>query len=211
MARITNISRSNIEGEFTVKFSIKSGYFDIELPKEWNDKVTTRYNSLQTWPEVNEAIDKLCQEYLYKESFTRKVIVIQLKTSVSYELQRKKWGSKNEMETVVTDDNIEDASGFLLKWYVAEEFKCFDELKYKIIEGHDNSKFKDPRMEIAEQLFSSYHGEIRMLDYREDLHQFLMDIDSKIITMLEKMISYFDLDTKKFIENFEKGKFKMIT
>jgi hypothetical protein len=100
-----------------------------------------------------------------------------------------------------------------LKWFIAEEYQypqtSFERggKRYKVIESGNNCNASDS-INILPQLFLG--DNIRMIEYREDLHIFLKSLDGVIKEMLQKLVSYFDVDTTKFLQNFEQGKFKLL-
>lgn len=213
MPFITKLSRDPL-GEFTIKFSIKSGHFEItNWPVGVADKVDGSGEALLTWDDVNRELDWIQNDYMHKVFLQRKVIVIQIKTSASNFITEKKkfkLSSPGDVENSRTNDYLEDAEGFQIIWSIAEEYLYpNNKLKYKIIERNKNSRFErwsKKRIEVKGQVFNDYNGEIRMIEYREDLHEFLKSLDGKINDMLKQLIAYFDIDENKFLENFEKNK-----
>ena len=83
--------------------------------------------------------------------------------------------------------------------------------QYKVVEVNKNNKQQMKKMDILPQLISDYYGETRVIEYREDLHKFLLSLDDTISEMVKKIISFFTLDTEKFIQNFEQTDFKLLT
>jgi len=213
MAFITKIEIDPI-GEFSINFSYKFGRFEIsKYPEGVFDKVGGSPKVLKTWENVNEELDRIKEVWFQEVLFLRKVIIIDLQTSEStYEVLKKKWKNE-EFELVRTEDFLHDGMGFILKWYIAEEYEYPQKpfankyKKYKVIESGDNCKGKEQRINILGQLFMK---DVRVVEYREDLHIFLKNLDGVIKEMLQKLISYFDVDVTKFLKNFEQGKLKLL-
>jgi hypothetical protein len=216
MAFITKISRDPL-GEFTIKFSTKTGRFIIDnWPAEvLEKKIDVSTIPLLTWDDVNKELDRIKADYLHNVTLQRTVIVIQIKTSESdYTVVKKKWKSTEPdgFENVKTSDFLDDSEGFELKWYIAEEYLYpRGKLMYKIIEGNKNNRIDRKSINIKYQLFSEWNGEIRMITYRKDLHEFLKSMDQKISDMLKQMVAYFDIDEQKFLDNIEKSKFNLLS
>jgi hypothetical protein len=216
MAFITKISKDPL-GEFTIKFSTRTGRFSIDnWPAEvLGKKIETSTIPLLSWDDVNKELDRIKDDYLHNVTLQRIVIVIQIKTSESdFMVVKKKWKSKdqNGFENVRASDFMEDSEGFELKWYIAEEYLYpRGALMYKIIEGNKNNRIDRKLINIKYQLFSEWNGEIRMITYRKDLHEFLKSMDQKISDMLKQMVAYFDIDEQKFLENIEKSKFNLLS
>lgn len=216
MAFITKINKLPL-GEFSISFSIRWGRFEIKPPA--GIEVTYSGQVLETWEDVIEELDFIKNTYLQEKLFLRQVIIIQLRTSEStFNLIKRKFyinpNDPEKTESVRTDDYLTSAEGFELRWYIADEYRYPNQnhLYYKITESNKNNskKRKFDKANILPQLISSSDGEFRVLDYREDLHEFLKGLDIKISQMLQQMIKYFDIDNQKFIQNFELSKFKLI-
>lgn len=210
-------------GDFTIGFSVKYKHFYIsKLPEEISKHELGRNLGRKTFPDYDAAlkgIDDFIQEYQFKELLKRKVIIIQLQTSVSdYKLEKEKRflsllkKGEGKTETVVSHDFLEGVEGFKLIWYVADEFEyAKGEIKYKVTDANRNNKHRaSSTARSIHDIADDYHGECRIITYREDLHLFLKDLDSKITEMLKGMIAYFDLDTEKFISNFESTKLNLL-
>ncbi len=217
MAVVGKLSRSPL-GEFTIKFSVKEGKFYVDnYPKEVVEKIGYKYTLLNDWEAVNKELDRIREDYLYKVMLLRRVIIIQIQTSSSdFMLMKKKWAlieDDNALESVMTEDKMEDAEGFELRWFIANEYQYpYNKLCYKITETNKNNTRRNfGKIDVLGQIISESNGEYRVLDYREDLHLFLKSLDIRIAEMLQQMIAYFDIDPKKFIDNFEKVKFKLLT
>lgn len=215
MAFITKLSRDPL-GEFTINFSLRSEMFEItKYPDGVGDRVKGIGAKLKTWNDVNKELDRIRDEFLHEEKLVRTVIIIQIQTSESnFLVSKRKFSIKStdEKEKVITEDQMIDCSGFQIKWYVAEEYQYARDLKYKVIDAHKNCAIdRYGRINILEQLFHTYHGEVRVFLYREDLHKFLKELDGKITIMLQQLISYFDIDNDKFLKNFETSKIKLIS
>ena len=215
MATITKLHRSPL-GDFTITFSIKFGRFEISnYPEGVFNKVGGSLKALKTWEDVNEELDRIQAVYLTEVLFTRKVIIIDLQTSEStFEVIKKKWMGEGT-EKVRTEDFMNAGMGFILKWYVAEEYEypaqhqCGSKSpRYKIIESANNcGRYLNGRIDILGQIF---HKNVRVIEYREDLHNFLKNLDGVVKEMLQKLVAYFDIDPAKFLQNFEQGQFKLL-
>ncbi len=203
-------------GEIVVGFSLQTNQFTLTLPKDVTEKISYKGSRLFTWSQVEEEIEAIHKEYIGEVLLNRKVIVIQIRTSESmFNITKKNmWAGhfnipKDGMETKVTDDYLNDSEGFKLMWHVCNEYKYpSGDLYYEVLESNENNN-KKYRLNILHQVFSSSDGEIRLLDYREDLHEYLKNLDVQIASMLQKMIAYFDIDNAKFINNFEKQQLKL--
>jgi hypothetical protein len=221
MAVITKIEKRPI-GEFTIKFSIRTGLFEIEYPREDGEiynllvnKVTQRNNNLRTWDDVNKELDSIAEQYKAEILFTRKVIIIQLQTSAStYDVVKLRMVKLTEPDQMVadrTEDYLQDSEGFTLKWYVADEYKYprSKHLYYRIREANKNNRLKKhwesdkSRTDILPQLITSSDGEVRVYTYSENLYAFIKELEVSIDNLLHKMIDYFSLDEQKFLANVD--------
>lgn len=217
MAVITKLYREPI-GNFTIKFSIDTGYFKIEYPQEdaellekLTNKVTVRNKDLRTWDDVNKELDSIVEQYKTEALMTRKVIIIQLQTSAStYDVTKPRFGLfKDKVEAKRTDDYMNDAEGFQLKWYVADEYLYpRNKLYYRIRETNKNHRNKGyyekaDRTNILPQLVSNSDGEVRVYTYTDALYQFIKELEVSVDNLLQKMIDYFSLDEQKFLANVD--------
>lgn len=216
MAKIENRYVDGI-GDCEIHFSLKSGFFEIRPPKEVADKIsgTCNLNGFATWEDVSKGLNDVKVCFHHEVLLTRKVIIIQLQTSISnWKIEKEKLFSK-EKELVETDDKLFDGNGFIIKWYIAEEYSYpNNKLKYRLIDScshlrgggkinADNSKINH----LGQLILGG--GELRMITYREDLHNWLLTLDKQIEDMLSRLISFFDVDTQKFLSNFENTQLRL--
>lgn len=208
MPFITKIHKAPL-GDFSISFSLKTGKFEITKFPEGLSTERLQHSRmlLDTWDDVNKHLNDIVVNYLHEEKLIRKVIIIQIKTSESlYELSRKERFS-DKVEAKKTEDYLHSVEGFHIMWFVAEEYQYSRDIKYKVIEKNkNNTGYRYDRVDIAPQLFSDSYGEVRILDYREDLHIFLKNLDSKISVMVKQISDYFDIEPNKFLQNFESTK-----
>lgn len=205
MAVVAKINKEPI-GEFIIKFSLKQERFEIIYPnnKELHEKAFIRNFDLKSWQNVLEELESIKEQYLFMIAHCRTVIIVQLQTSEStYDRSvRDIMGIGRHTEK---EDLINGAEGFLLKWYVAEEFLySATTKKYKVVDSNSNDN-KSHSTNILPQMFSSYHGTPRVFDYSKSLHQFLKNMDIQIKDMLQKMIAYMNIDNKTFLENIKQS------
>ena len=114
----------------------------------------------------------------------------------------------------LTDDKITNGNGFIINWCIVEEYKLdgvsreYERTLYKITEVSSNGS-SDPQQILNSPPNTLYQirfwgsGEPRVIAYREDLHKWLINLDSQIIEMLSRLVQFFDIDESKFIENFQ--------
>lgn len=218
MALITKIE--NKAGKFDIKFSIRGeGKFVISVPKNVCEKLGIKYGYkkeiyVDTWKDVNKKLKEIEALYLSEVDYAGKIITIQIATSESKYINPDSTGD-DSFRDKYDEDYLDRGSGFIITWAVFEKYDFKNSLKdyslYKMIDtnGYDGY-IKDGRMNLVEQLLFMGRGEIRKYEYREDLHLFLKKLDEEIAKMLQQLINYFDKDDKKFIQNFEELKFKLL-
>ena len=189
MAPIKKIDKRPI-GDLKINLSIRTGHFSIEYPKNLPEDVAKRLENsvsngskpLLTLDDAKAEVDRIAEEYFHNEIFIRKVIVIILKTSESNYVTGNRFGGQPEK-----DDLLHRCEGFQLEWHIAEEYKFAKDLRYKIIESNTHNGGNIPvrqRIDIMPQLMCG--SNYRFLEYREDLHNFLKDMDVSISSMIKK-------------------------
>lgn len=224
MAAIMKIEKRPI-GEFKINLSIRTGYFEVEYPKNLPEDVAKRLGNsvshkvkaLLTLDDAKAEVDRIAEEYFHNEIFIRKVIVIILKTSESDYVTGNRFGGLADADKKILgtfgctekDDLLHNCEGFQLEWHIAEEYKFTRDLRYKIIESNTHNGGNNPRHKRIDIMPQLMFGHYRMFEYREDLHNFLKDMDASISSMIKKMVDYFDNDPVKFIQNFEKNQLKL--
>ncbi len=207
-------------GKCEIHISIKTGLFEVRpLDKDNALKINSvkHFPDVKTYDEALNQIEEMNQIFLSNFRLNRKVIIIQLQTSISDYTMDDIWLGK-KIGDKLTDDKISDGSGFIVKWSIAEEYKLdtekdgYNNTLYKIFETSKNFTNKDSVLKrkpntLHQTLFGG--GEKRIVTYREDLHEWLKSLEEQIKTMLEKMLEFFDRDSDKFIQNFTERKFML--
>ena len=197
-------------GEFTIKFSTRYNKFLIELPINTDINKVGKVNSVDTWKEVIAECDRINEEYQYKVTLLRKVIVIKLKTSASPEKEKQKATSNYTKWNFGDDERMKSSQGFEINWWIADEFKYKNSKKYKVTECGKNSSnwsYENSRIDFISKVCGD---PVRVLDYREDLHVWFKNLDVAIDAMLQQLIKYFDPDPDIFIYNFENNELKFL-
>lgn len=213
MPTIIKKSLPGIEGEFTIKFSTRTYRFEIEVPLAVRLKIGGSWIA-NSWPEVEKELLKIQQMFIREEKFIRKVLIIQLRTSESnFKTEQNEFSLRNDKKTnlKLTHDKLRGAEGFQIIWHVAEEFQYPREKRYAIVESNKNfeNRSSEKFYTIYDTMFSESYGEVRLLNYSEDLHIFLKSLDSNIAEMVSKLVAYFDIDENKFLENFKNTQLKL--
>lgn len=202
-------------GKCEIHVSIKTGLFEARpVDKEVQDKIKTlnHFSHVKTFAEVELQIKDMEQLYLSNYLLNRKVIILKIQTSLSNHTVDNVWMGKI-IGQKLTNDKISNGNGFIIQWFIAEEYKLdiikkeYDRTLYKILETSSNCSnaehiLKSPPNTLYQLSFSG-NGEPRVITYREDLHIWLKNLDSQIQEMLSRLIDFFDLDETKFLQNFE--------
>jgi len=203
-------------GECEIHFSIKNGLFEIRPPKDVADKISDicKLNGFATWEDVKKGLNEIKICFHHEVLLIRKVIIIQLQTSISnWKIERETLFSK-EKEMVETDDKLYQGNGFNITWYIAEEYSYpNNKIKYRLIDSCPHlhgGKINEGNSKINHlgQLILG-GGELRIITYREDLHNWLLNLDKQIEEMLSRLVSFFDVDTQKFLLNFENTQLRL--
>lgn len=209
-------------GKCEIHISIKTGLFEVRpLEKENAEKIKTvkHFSDVKTYAEALNQIEEMNQIFLSNFRLNRKVIIIQLQTSVSDYTMDNIWLGKKIGEKL-TDDKITEGSGFIIKWCVAEEYKLdfekdgYNNTLYKVLETSKSYMNKDyvlkSKPNTLHQLLIG-GGEKRVITYREDLHEWLKSLEEQIKGMLGRMLEFFDRDADKFLQNFNERKLMLGT
>lgn len=217
MPLITKIHKNPV-GDFAVKFSLRSGLFEIEyagndeeIARKLSHACITHNHKLETWADVERELQSVVNQFRHEFLLTRKVIILQVQTSAStYTFQKKRYFDGKE--EAVPLDHMSDSEGFQIKWYVAEEYAYPNSkhLFYRILETNPNCRNKKyytvdmdgrDRANILPQLISDNDGSVRVFDYTESLYVFVQEIQNSIDGLLHRMIDYFSVDQEKFLTN----------
>ncbi len=215
MAKVYSLSTPF--GDCEIHISTKTGLFEVRpLDNDAKQKIESihKFPHIKTYAEALQQIEDMKSIYFSNFLLNRKVIIIQLQTSESNYTQDDIWLGKKIGEKL-TDDKITNGNGFIIQWYVAEEYKLdsgrteFDRTLYKIIEVGGNSERNEhlikSKPNTLHQLLYSL-GEKRVITYREDLHIWLKSLNEQIREMLNRLLSFFDRDNEKFLQNFDESK-----
>jgi hypothetical protein len=160
----------------------------------------------ETYKEAKSNIDKIVSQINSEQHFIRKVIFIRFQTSES---PRGNIGYES-------DEHLYDGVGFSINCYIAEEYEfksglAFDkaQLVYKIIEVSPNSRRAiSSRPNILGQTFSG--DKVRLLPYSENLYSFLNSLADKVKQLNDNLISFFDEDPEKFLNNVRDSAHKLL-
>lgn len=203
-------------GEYKVEFSNRTKKFRIQYSPELltvSHKIQRINTDLKCWDDVEAEMKNIVHQALHEEKLLRKVIVIQLQTSASTYKETETdiiFGNRIRMGTE-HPDLIDDVTGFLIRWFIAEEYQFAREKRYRVIEAHRN--MRDGwyhQINILPQLFHSYHGKPRVLDYSEELHLFLKKLDDRFDEIMIALDKFFDRDNQKFLNNIVNSKLKLL-
>lgn len=205
------IEKRTIQGvpsEIIIKFSLRHKRFEIEFADKLMDisKIDNNLFNFKDYTHIESILEKIKAQYLSKHILEKKQIIISLKTSVS---PVKITGGFKFGD----DERISGGSGFTIEWWVVEKYipsklerHALHQELYKIIEASPNSsRLVNGRINILGQLFMS--NPIRVLEYSDELYDFLKSIDSKIETLCNGLYAFFDKDADKFLENIKSQTF----
>ena len=205
MSKVTTVNIPHV-CEFEIHISIKTGRFDVRpMDAAVAAKIASvhKFQGTNTFWEAMEQVKEQAEVYRTNFQFNRKVIVVQLQTSVSDHTKIDKWPGMGER--IETPDKLTGGEGFTIKWYVAEEFKTEFRgkpvLLYRIIESSLTGKVENGQIHNIYQVTTG-SGEPRVINYSDDLYDWLKDLQNKVKSMLEKLNTFFDPDPVKFLENF---------
>lgn len=209
-------------GKCEIHVSIKTGLFEarpVDAEAKRKIEVIQKFPDVKTFAEVEKQIKDMESLYLSTYLLNRKVIILRVQTSVSNHMVDDVWLGK-VIKQKLTDDKITNGNGFIINWCIAEEYKLdgvskeYDRTLYKIIEV-SSSGSSDPQHLLNSPPNTLYQirfwggGEPRVITYREDLHKWLINLDSQIVEMLSRLVQFFDIDESKFIENFENTQLRL--
>lgn len=208
-------------GKCEIHVSIKTGLFEarpIDAEAKSKIEVIHKFPDVQTFAEVEKQIKDMEQLYLSNYLLNRKVIILRIQTSVSNHTVDNIWLGK-VIGQKLTDDKITNGNGFIINWCVAEEYKLkgvsreYDRTLYKVIEVSNSTSnserlLKSPPNTLYQISFWG-GGEPRVIAYREDLHKWLINLDSQITTMLSRLVEFFDVNESKFLNNFENTQLRL--
>lgn len=217
MPLITKIDKRPV-GEFAVKFSLRSGLFEIEyagkdedIARKLRHDCIIHNHTLRTWEDVEKELQSIVNQFRHEFLLTRKVIILQIQTSAStYTFQKKRFFDGKE--EAVALDHMDNAEGFQIKWYVAEEYAYPNQkhLYYRIMETNPNLRNRKyytadvdgrDRANILPQLIGDEDGSLRVFDYSDELYAFVQEIQKSVDGLLHRIIDYFSVDKEKFLAN----------
>lgn len=203
-------------GKCEIHVSIKTGLFEarpVDAEAKKKIEVIQKFPDVKTFAEVEKQIKDMESLYLSTYLLNRKVIILKIQTSVSNRMVDDIWLGK-VIKQKLTDDKITNGNGFIINWCIAEEYKIdgvsreYDRTLYKIIEVCSNGSSNPQHLlnsppNTLHKISFWGSGEPRVIAYREDLHKWLINLDSQIVEMLSRLVQFFDIDESKFIENFQ--------
>lgn len=183
-------------GQVTLKFSKRFQRFEIELPDVGsNTAINHSLKLFYDYRQYEPNLKLLALQVLAEESFTKQIIVIKFQSSESDEpVSDKRNGSDTE--------KLHRGLGFVIEWYIVDEFKIGTSFRYKVTECSKNSQPNtNTPMNIYPQLFN--FGRYRKLEYSEGLHTFLLDLENKIGMLCTELVTFFDEDPEVFLGNIQ--------
>jgi hypothetical protein len=189
----------NILGEFKVNFSVANNLFyldGITYPKGFKCDII-----MDNWSNVEKYISELKAATMYDSKYVKKHIFLEFKTSESEHLQ-----NINKEKFFMSDKfSMSDEVGFKLNWYILDEFSSnvghFHKVQslFKVIESHSGKVHnKTGQMNILGQLFM---GDGILLDYSEDLYDFLTNTSEKLKEIISQLAKFINPDPKILMEN----------
>jgi hypothetical protein len=114
MALITTIP--SLMGDFKVKFSTKTKKFSLEPPKSVKESENDiKLKTTDTYDQILEEIKRVTDIFLIKESFIRKVIMIQLQTSESNYITKPNPSFSHEEKSDFLESSSGNVNGFRYK------------------------------------------------------------------------------------------------
>lgn len=191
----------NILGEFKVNFSVVNNLFyldGVDFPKGFKCDII-----MDNWSNVEKYISELKDATMYNSKYVKKHIFLEFKTSESEHLQ-----NINKEKFFMSDE-----VGFKLNWYILDEFSSnvghFHKVHslFKVIESHSGKVYnKTGQMNILGQLFM---GDGILLDYSEDLYDFLTNTSEKLKEIIFQLAKFINPDPKILMENILNQQLKL--
>ena len=174
MAKVHTIDTREV-GKIEIHISIKTGFFDVHIvddEKRTKVEVIHKFGVVKTYDEALNQIEDIKKIFLSNYLLKRKVIILTVKTSASDRKVDNVWLGKVIGQKAM-DDKLESGSGFVIQWYVADEYALefetnlskYNTTIYKVTESCSNSKrdWTDSKPNTLHQLGIYGGGEKRVI------------------------------------------------